>query len=214
MRWALVGLVLAGCGSSVDVGSGGAGGAGAGAGNGGAGGACPGSPPLCADDCGSDYFPENADCVGGAWVCPPGTVNPDDCPPGTCWGPPLQCEVCGPSGWECQPTPECTAGCGGLVCAVCPPGGGTYYVGACACECDSVGQFGCMLAAGCCEVDLDCGDLQYVPCVNNVCKQPVPDKCWSDAECADGAVCVGASVCPCNTDCDMEDQPGDCVPAP
>jgi len=175
---------------------------------------CAGSAPFCADECGSDYLPAQADCIGGEWICPPGTVNPDDCPPGTCWGAPLPCEVCGPSGWGCELTPACTSSCGGLVCAECPADGGGYYDGGCACQCDAAGQTSCALAPGCCQEDIDCGDLVYTPCVNNVCKEPVPGKCWSDAECLNGTVCVGASVCPCFVDCDGLDVPGDCVPPP
>lgn len=207
---ASIALLLAACGGNVTA-----------PGAGGTGGTtttsiptCMTSPPLCADGCGSDYFPEEAECIGDQWVCPPGTVNPDDCPSGTCWGPPLSCEVCGPAGWECQLTPECASPCGGLVCAVCPSDPGPFWIGACECVCDAAGQTSCALAAGCCQEDLDCGDFTHVPCVNNVCKQPVLDKCWTSAECPAGTVCVGASVCPCLADCDGPDQPGDCLPPP
>lgn len=65
---------------------------------------------------------------------------------------------------------------------------------------------------GCCTQDLDCGDFAYVPCVNGVCKQPLPGTCWKDAQCGPDATCVGASVCPCNADCDAPDAPGTCKP--
>jgi hypothetical protein len=34
--------------------------------------------------------------------------------------------------------------------------------------------------------------------------------CWQDAECPDWESCVGASVCPCDADCDGIDTPGTC----
>ena len=177
-------------------------------------GACDEPPPPCAAGCGSDWFPEEADCLNGAWVCPPGTVNPSDCPPGTCWGPPLTCEVCGPSGWECVLEPSCVGSCNDLVCAVCPESPGPVQVGICVCECDANGSTTCGVLAGCCEQDMDCGDLVYTPCVNNVCNETVDGKCWTDVECPMGTVCTGASVCPCGYDCDGFDTPGDCLPPP
>lgn len=208
-------FMLAACGGSTTIDPGGAGGSGASTSTStSTSTGCPEQPFLCADDCGSDYFPAEAECVGGAWVCPPGTVNPADCPPGTCWGPPLACEVCTDAGWACQLEESCVAGCGGLVCAGCPAGPAPAVIGACACACDAAGQVSCALAPGCCEEDLQCGDAVWVPCVSHVCKDPVAGKCWVDGECAPGEVCVGASVCPCGFDCDGPDQPGDCLPQP
>lgn len=193
-------LTLFGCGSDVEQPSPSTG--------------CSGTTFDCAAGCGSDYFPAQAACVDGAWECPEGTVDPSDCPANTCWGIPLPCEVCGPEGRACEPTPTCVAGCaGGAVCLVCPPGGGITIIGACACQCNA-GTYQCSPAPDCCEQDIDCGDEQYVPCVNQVCKQPVAGQCWSDAECPVGSVCAGAEVCPCGQDCTVEDQPGDCVAPP
>jgi hypothetical protein len=101
-----------------------------------------------------------------------------------------------------------------LACAVCPADPGPVIFDACVCQCDEYGQYACSLAPGCCEQDIDCGDRQYVPCVSTVCKQPVPGKCWVDAECGPGSACVGAQVCACGTVCDAEDQPGECVAMP
>ncbi|MFT3767314.1 MAG: hypothetical protein QM820_17585 [Minicystis sp.] len=144
---AIVAVVIAGCGGKVVVdvpsGGGGTGGTSTASAGGGAGG-CPGQTFGCLQFCGSDFFPANAECVGGAWVCPPGTVDP---------------KTCGVS--------------------------------------------------SCCTDDIQCGDFVFVPCVNNVCKQPVPNGCWSDAECS-GLGCVGAFVCPCGDFCDQPDQPGFC----
>src|SRR5689334_12533537 len=75
---------------------------------------CTGSSFPCAAGCGSDYFPENSECVGGAWKCPEGTIDPNDCPPGTCWGLPLPCEQCGPTGWECKLDETCLTSCDAL----------------------------------------------------------------------------------------------------
>jgi hypothetical protein len=68
-------------------------------------------PAFCALSCGSDagMLPI---CEGGAWRCPPGTVDPSTCPP-TCWGPPPGPDcVCDTSG----PTPAYVCG------SECPPG--------------------------------------------------------------------------------------------
>lgn len=93
-------------------------------------------------------------------------------------------------------------------------------IGACVCpcgyECDCGGQLGKCIEPlpppepGCCQEDWDCGDIVYVPCVNGVCKQHVPSKCWNDAECGFDGKCVGAFVCPCAADCAAEDKPGTC----
>lgn len=206
-----------GCGAEVLVTSDGSGGGGAevppaGGSGGGSSTGCGGEADFCADECGSDYYPHEQECVDGRWQCLEGTVNPDDCPPGTCWGGPLSCEICEPSGWECEPTIDCVGGCDGLVCAVCPDDADAMLLGACWCECDDAGMFSCELHAGCCNDDLDCGDETYAPCVENVCKVPVLDACWKDSECATGYVCEGAVVCPCGYDCDAPDEPGTCVP--
>ena len=133
----------------------------------------------------------------------------DDCPPGTCWGAPLACEVCG-NGWECEPDPACIGHCESMVCAQCPADPGPTIVAGCECACDAGGTYGCEIAPGCCMQDIDCGDEIYVPCVANMCKQPVPDGCWKDEECPPGTTCQGADVCPCGYDCGMEDTPGTC----
>jgi hypothetical protein len=211
---AIASLAALGCNAEVTVLSAagdGAGGSVSTSGVGGASSGCAGSPDYCADDCGSDYYPEAQICVAGSWQCPPGTVHPNDCPSGTCWGGPLSCEVCGPNGWVCEPTETCAGSCGGMVCAVCPEDPGTAMVGACLCACTAGGNYSCDLAPSCCNSDTDCGDESYVPCVNNVCKTPVLDACWTDAECAPGQICQGASVCPCGYDCDGVDEPGTCI---
>jgi hypothetical protein len=65
----------------------------------------------------------------------------------------------------------------------------------------------------CCTVDWQCGDEIFVPCVNGVCKPPIPDACWSDEEC-NGLACVDAFVCPCDADCTQPDHPGFCEGPP
>lgn len=45
------------------------------------------------------------------------------------------------------------------------------------------------------------------------CKTPLPAPfCWSDDECNGGEICKGASICPCDADCDGDDIPGKCLP--
>jgi len=203
--------LAAACGSSVEVPDGGSGGAGGAGGSGGAGGGCAGFGPTCAWGCGSDAASQ-ADCIGGAWKCPPGTVDMDTCPPGTCWGPPFTCEVCD-NGWKCAPDQGCIGSCESFVCATCDGAPeGHAYIGACDCSCNNGSEYGCTLVPGCCNQDIDCGDKTWFPCVEHVCKQPVPGQCWVDAECGPGMKCQGASVCPCNFDCNGPDSPGTCVP--
>ena len=214
--WIFLGSVVflsASCSGSVEVIGQGGGGSGGSGGSGGTGG-CSGSPPLwtCVHGCGSDFF-EASVCKDGAWVCPLNTVPIDDCPPETCPGPPLPCEICF-NGLSCVPNEGCIGSCESLVCGTCNSApSGTLSIGACTCSCDATGnQYGCTLTPGCCNQDMDCGDEAFFPCVNHVCKQPVFDACWVDAECGPGMKCEGANVCPCHTDCDAPDMPGMCVP--
>jgi len=232
-----MGLLLVGCDSEVTRRSQGAGGdgatstggAGAQGGSGAGGGtatstqSCSEDRPLCADFCGSDYFPEEAVCEGGVWHCPPPPIDTKDCPEGTCWGPPLECEVCTDDGWACELVIDCVVSTGGpgelsvcnaLPCAICDGAPSSTIVGGCACSCDDVGQVGCQMAPGCCNVAEDCGDFVYAPCVNNVCKNAAPPgKCWSNEDClAMGMVCATSAVCPCGETCPQQDQLGDCVP--
>lgn len=201
------------------AGSGGAGGSGssasassaAGTSAAGGGSTCEGNAPLCAESCGSDHFPEQGECKGGEWVCPPGTVNPDDCPGTTCWGAPLPCEHCGDEGWMCIPDVACVGSCGGPLCAVCPDDPSAAQVGGCTCQCTAAGLFECALTPGCCNADADCAAVPGGVCVAHVCKAPVLDTCWRDDQCPAGESCHGASVCPCHADCGTDDQPGFCA---
>jgi len=68
--------------------------------------------------------------------------------------------------------------------------------------------------AACCADDRDCGDIDRVPCVKGVCKDPVPGHCWTDADCRPGETCSGAFVCGCAADCDQADAPGACTSTP
>jgi hypothetical protein len=224
----LLSLALIACSGHVDVaqgqtssGSAGSGGAGAsgsastagGAGNSTGTSGCSGPEPLCVHGCGSDWL-EQANCVGGTWVCPPDTIDPKDCPSGTCWGPPFPCEQCGPNGWECHPDESCIGpdSCAGFVCPECTGAPDMTIIAGCQCQCDGAGQYMCDLAPGCCMQDMDCGDEVLYPCVNHVCKMPVLDGCWRDDECIPGQKCDGAVVCPCGALCGVPDQPGKCVP--
>lgn len=191
----------AGAGGSTSTGSTGSGGCGAWAGD-------------CAH-CGSDAY-VSEECVGGEWTCPPGTQPPETCSNDPyCPGDPAQCEECAGDQWMCFPSDACipatAQGCPAVVCTTCEGAPSSVLVGGCECSCDGATQtFGCTLAAGCCNVDFDCGDAVYVPCVEHVCKTPVAGGCWTDAECPSGT-CVGASVCPCGFDCDGADTPGTCM---
>ena len=148
---------------------------------------CPGDPPMCADACGSDYFPANAECVGGTWECPPGTVDPKDCPPGTCWGMPLPGEVCGPSGWSCEPKIEQYLECPSLMCAVCEGFDGPTTIAGCQCTCVN-GQVECA------QVPLpECAGLDFCSCWDHPGCQYIEEDC----------------ICPCDYECPGHD-PCDC----
>ena len=187
----------------------GAAGPGSSTGTGATGGGCSGSPFDCVEACATDYF-QQSECIDGTWTCPPGWFPASNCE-NPCFGLPLSCESCGERGWQCDPTPRCAEGCPGLVCLECPDIPGPVPFGACTCSCDAAGQYSCDLTPGCCNQDMDCGDVVYVPCVEHVCKQTVPGACWVDAECPPGQQCIGASVCPCGYDCDGFDEPGQCM---
>jgi hypothetical protein len=48
-----------------------------------------------------------------------------------------------------------------------------------------------------------------------VCAQPAPveggGECWTDADCAVGLACAGASICPCDAECEAADKTGICL---
>lgn len=171
---------------------------------------CEKPEPLCVPGCGGDVVGQPM-CVGNQWQCEPGWMDIDDCPAGSCFGLPFSCETC-PDGWACEPNDTCVGSCDGIVCLECPAQSGKSIFGACECSCDEQEQYICKLADGCCNADIDCGDEVFVPCVNHVCKLPVPDGCWSDAECPMGQTCQGASVCPCGKLCGLPEVPGKCAP--
>lgn len=123
------------------------------------------------------------------------------------------CEPCGPV--NCPNVPACAPGqhpitpqgeCCPSSCGAAGSGGagGAGGLGA--------GGFDGGTPSACCQKDLDCGDIVYVPCVNGMCKTTVPDRCWTNAECTNGASCVGVFVCQCGRLCDQGDAPGTCQP--
>jgi len=174
-------------------------------------GVCTGQQVMCLHGCGSDWIAQ-AECHGGTWECPAGTVDQSTCPTGACGGPPLPGEVCGPGGWQCAPTASALQTCASTMCAECP----TTPIGAsngCQCQCDANGAYVCSkLPVGCCQADADCGDFAYVPCVNGVCTAPLTNGgCWNDVQCGSGKRCDGAIVCACNARCAAPDRPGTCV---
>lgn len=183
-------LALGACGGSVskDGESGGGGGSGAAGGSGGG----SGGGPLCCTS--------KADCYSGKGGEGEGPPAPVECVQGVCKG----MLMLGPS--ECWQDSDCQYGmCIGAF--VCP----------CGSDCHDEDQPGTCMAPtpspspACCTNDLACGDYAYSPCVNGVCKLPVPGACWKNEECPAGQTCVGASVCPCGALCDEMDMPGKCL---
>ena len=104
---------------------------------------CDGFAPYCVDFCGSDWFQAQSSCENGDWVCPDHLMRVDQCPPNTCWGPPLPGETCESDGWHCDPKPSTYDACPGLICAECTGFGDPVTVGTCTCACDSNNQVRC-----------------------------------------------------------------------
>lgn len=211
-----MGAALSGCGGSVDSdlhgsgGSAGAGGSGANSGSGGVGGGSGGSSASggSAGVAGSGAVAG----AGGSGGVPACCMYDTDCPQyfgGDDEGAPLttRCvegvckEIPPPS--NCWDDADCPMGhCEGA--SVCP----------CNMDCHAEDTLGWCVQPPqpyCCQVDFDCGDFAYMPCVNGVCKMPVPGACWKDEECPAGTQCVGATVCPCNALCGTIDTPGKCL---
>lgn len=133
-----------------------------------------------------------------------------------------------PTGWTCGLAPgttdngTCKESATGGACwadADCPAGVkcNGAFVCPCTADCalpDSMGvcQGG---PVGCCTTDFDCelgercaGD--GTP--GGVCKPvPVWGSCWDGNDCSPTQTCEGASVCPCDADCDVPDTVGACV---
>ena len=144
-------------------------------------------PPVGSDCCAAD-----ADCAAGT-VCVGAASAKGSCETapsvGTCWSG-ADCaagETC-----EGASTCPCDADCANVAPGVCTP-----------------------LAAACCTTDADCSDGTV--CVDGgggkgACETaPSVGACWAVADCAAGETCEGASVCPCDVDCDNV-APGACVP--
>jgi hypothetical protein len=126
-------------------------------------------------------------------------------PPAPCQGE-LHCEYgeeccCG----DCSPSLVCDCQAGSFAC---------YYTDACLgpwCQlspCCQAGQEDACEggAGGQCKVEPGEAVGKCLPAV------PAP-QCWLDSDCAAGEECLGASICPCNADCDGIDTPGQCQPA-
>ncbi len=166
------------------------------------------SPGECTDNCGYGYSFGMASCVNGTWTCPGNSAWDHS----DCCGLVGPCESCTMGGFlDCDPTEDCIEASGGIVCTQCVLASLTQ-IGVWSCTCNAASQLECSLTAGCCNADTDCGDALLVPCIEHVCKQPVPDACWSSVECKPNETCVGATVCPCGALCDGPDQPGTCTP--
>ena len=136
------------------------------------------------------------------------------------------------AGRECQGANELTWGPG--ECLLLPEPGacyrndhcpaGTLCLGAqpCGClvDCYWAGPGICAPVDGtCCFFDGDCQEGLH--CVGGGrlggapghCKPPLDDgRCWGSEDCDGAHACVGAEMCPCDADCDMEDRPGACEP--
>ena len=131
-----------------------------------------------------------------------------------------QCPVEAPIGGICEGEFTCTYGeeccCGecydSLVCQCMGGEFGCYYTDAC--------MIPWCVEPPCCQPgdDVACSFLQegYL-CKHDKeseygkCLPPVEaPQCWVNSDCAPGDECMGAQICPCEADCDMEDTPGQC----
>jgi hypothetical protein len=184
-----------GSGGSGAVSGGGGGGFGGAAGVAGSGGECASGHPCgpegntCVD---SDCCPCMYECQRGVWqmtAC--AGCAPPSCPP----EPPVNGDWCG--------------GCSSAVGVSC--GYDQCPAGSTVATCD--GQYWEVFVepcgSSCCTSDGGCGGNQL--CVSSVCKE-IGSGCWRNDQCAAGELCVGASVCPCGSDCDGPDYMGTCLP--
>jgi hypothetical protein len=154
---------------------------------------CSGSPsPFGCVYCGGDVT-FMAVCEGGEWVCPPGTMPPDRCPP-TCWGPPPSGEcTCDLTGgrprWDC-PAAECGPDVAGQPCDV----EGALCGDCCPSPTDAA-PFGPFACTGRRWSWLEC---EACPPVRGTCSAVRP----TGAACAiEGQLC-GATYCDTATICD------------
>jgi hypothetical protein len=173
-----------------------AGGASAGSGGSGpceAGGSCDSEGSSCSDGaCCPCYY----ECRGGTWTWATCASCPAPaCPP----EPPADGQACGacqdPVGSFCS-WDRCDTSLG-------------RYGGTCDGSRWSVSVQPCS-GDGCCSSDEECASRI---CVSGVCKVASAGGCWRSKDCGAGAVCSGASVCPCGAACLLPDQPGTCVSA-
>lgn len=79
------------------------------------------------------------------------------------------------------------------------------------CKAETPGICGETVGTKCCENDTQCVEGS---CVAGVCKTPSEKGyCWTDGDCLETQTCVNANSCPCEAQCLVEDQEGECVDA-
>ena len=185
-------------------------------------------PPglLC---CESGVCPVGELCIEGACHGAPGATgcyNKGGCLPGqVCQGAiicPCEDETCVPGSGSCAyPEGCCNADseCGDSerclngVCHAEPGDGRCYFdkdcggglvcqaVELCTCgEADCTPQSGvCAQPGPCCLSDEECGASGL--CLEASCEEkPTDDACFANADCIEGLICAGASICPCGED--------------
>lgn len=101
---------------------------------------CKGSAPACLSTCTATDPIGSATCENGSWRCTKG-VSTDDCG-GSCFGNSTRAEVCGDSGWECQPALVDFELCPAVLCYVCAGFSGPQTMAGCTCLC-AQGQVFC-----------------------------------------------------------------------
>lgn len=188
-------------------------------------------PPLLANQCwGITDCGAKSTCVG---------VSPCACQWSSCAAPPTPgtCTipgtyVCCDHDWQCEADEICAHLWGGYTGQCVPkPGQGQCYgldectpgyrlkacEGGVTCQC---GAPGCTFTLGtcvyadwsqCCSEDAEC---DVGRCHHDACKPDVASGCWSDRDCGPGRFCQGERVCPCLSECEVEDAPGTCADLP
>jgi hypothetical protein len=157
------------------------------------------------DRCAAEGTTYQATCDGMSW-----NIAITSCPGGGCCTADAECPSLICTEGVCKETPPegCwrDADCGpDSICSgamVCPCGADCVYA-------DVTGK--CFPAnLGCCRDATDCPAGNQ--CVEGMCKEPLtePGMCWTNRDCSDGGVCIGAQVCPCDSACQLPDVAGVC----
>jgi len=165
-------------------------------------------------------YPIEGDCCVSHRDCGPGFQCRNNNTTETC--PPNATAVCVPEpviGETCYNYFDCPAG---LVC-------NNAFICACNARCWRSMMGDCELPSEqFCNANTDCGtdstcardwECLFNPCFNTQdcalggkCQKDKPGQCWSHYDCEADHYCKGLAICPSNTTCPQNDEPGVCAP--